>query len=233
MKKVQIYVLGIVSIYLSSCAPAYVPNVINTPMLSNKGEFQASVHSGTSGVDPQFAYAVTDNIGIMLNGSFMNRVDTAEDYGDFHKHQFYEVGIGYYKKIGQFGRFETFGGYGFGKIKTNFDSNLWEWSSDVRTNRYFIQPAIGFSNSFFDGSFASRIVVVDLKQDSYRNTAMFLEPVITAKLGYKYVKWMVQMGFSVPITPNGKINFEYEPFIFSGGIQIDLGRKFDKPDSDN
>lgn len=26
----------------SSCAPAYVPNVVNAPLLSNKGEIQAN-----------------------------------------------------------------------------------------------------------------------------------------------------------------------------------------------
>jgi hypothetical protein len=230
MKKINwvlICILGI--IYLTSCAPAYIPNVINTPMFSNKGEFKASIHSGSSGIDPQLAYAVTDNIGVMLNGSFMNRADSSYDVDDFHKHQFYEFGVGYYTKISENGRFETYGGYGFGDIKAKYDNNLWTSNAIVNTNRYFIQSTIGFTNTFFDGSFSTRAVVVDLKQTGYRNTAMFLEPAVTAKFGFKYVKWILQMGFSVPVSPNKRINFNYEPFIFSGGLQFNIGRKFEAP----
>lgn len=55
----------VIVIGLSSCAPAYVPNVINTRLLSNKGDTRLNVNSGFSGFDPQFAYALTDNTGIL------------------------------------------------------------------------------------------------------------------------------------------------------------------------
>jgi hypothetical protein len=57
-------------VYLTSCAPAYVPNALNTPLFNNKGEIHIAANTGISGFDPQLAYAVTDNIGVMVNGSF-------------------------------------------------------------------------------------------------------------------------------------------------------------------
>jgi len=64
-QKLLIYILVFIILIINGCAPAYVPNVINTPLLSNKGEIQTSIHTGIAGFDPQFAYAITDHIGFM------------------------------------------------------------------------------------------------------------------------------------------------------------------------
>ena len=153
---------------ICGCATVYVPNVVNTPLLSNKGELQVSANLGTSGFDPQFAYAITDNIGLMLNGSFANR--TSDSTSDFHKHSFVETGVGYYTSVGENGRFETFGGLGFGKLSAELDNNLWKSYADVSTLRFFIQPTIGASSSIFDGSLSSRMVMVNLSQNSEQLT---------------------------------------------------------------
>ncbi len=172
-KKIILYIMFVVLI-INGCAPAYVPNVINTPLLSSKGEIQAAIHTGISGTDPQFSYALTDNIGIMLNGSFADRTSDSTD--DFHKHQFIELGTGYYTKIGESGRFETFGGFGYGKLQAEFDNDLWDTHSDVTSSRIFIQPTIGATTDIFDGSFASRFVIVNMHQASKKSTGFFLEP---------------------------------------------------------
>ncbi|MBN2272801.1 MAG: hypothetical protein JXK95_00590 [Bacteroidales bacterium] len=220
-----IYLLGALTVlYASSCAPAYVPNVINTPMLSNKGEFQATVNAGLAGFDPQLSYAITDHIGVMLNGSFANRTSDSTD--DFHKHIFVEIGSGYYKKIGTSGRFEAYGGAGFGKLQAEYENELWMARSDVNSLRFFIQPAIGASTDIFDGSFAARFVVLNLKQESESNTGIFIEPALTAKVGYKYAKAVFQFGLALPLNSN-TIEFNYQPFLFSVGLQATLGRKWE------
>ena len=67
-------------ILISSCTPPkYIPNVLNTPMLSNTGEIQASIHMAVSGFDPQLAIAITDNLGLMANGSFLNNETNSMD----------------------------------------------------------------------------------------------------------------------------------------------------------
>lgn len=207
---------------LSGCAPVYIPNVINTPLLSEKGNVNANINTGVSGIDPQVAVAVTDNIGIMLNGSFANR--TSDSSANFHQHNFVELGGGYYTKLGEQGRFEAFGGYGMGSIKTEYYNNLWNSFADVNSQRIFVQPAIGATTEVFDGSFATRFVFVNLKQDNIRYNSLFFEPVLTAKMGYKYVKATCQLGLSFPI--NAPLQFDYQPFIISIGLQGSFGRKW-------
>ncbi len=216
MKKENILYVTVMILIISGCATAYVPNIINTPLLSNKGEVQAGVHTGLSGTDLQFSYAVTDNIGVMLNGSFANR--TSDNTDDFHKHKFVELGTGYYTKIGENGRFETFGGYGYGKLKADFNNSLWNTHLDVNTSRFFVQPAIGVTTDIFDGSLASRFVMVKMHQASNKTTEFFFEPVITSKVGYKNVKAVFQLGFSIPLISDN-IDFNYQPFLFSIGLQ--------------
>ncbi len=211
------------ALVFNACTPAYVPNVINTPLLSNKGEFQCAIHTGTAGNDPQFAYAITDNIGVMLNGSFANRTSDSTD--DFHKHQFVEIGSGYFTKLGNSGRFEVFGGFGLGKLKAKLDNNLWMSYEDVTSNRIFIQPAIGAATEIFDASLAARFVMVNMKQSSAKNTGLFLEPVMTTKVGYKYVKLVFQLGLSFPLNSKTR-EFSYQPFIFSIGLNGYIGRNY-------
>lgn len=218
-----IYFLAFLILIVSSCAPAYVANVINTPLLSNKGEIQAAVYTGTSGFDPQFSYAISDHIGLMINGSFENR--TSDSTENFHKHQFVEIGSGYYNEIGRNGRFEVFGGLGSGKLKAEYSNNLWKSLSDVSNTRVFIQPSIGVVSNIFDGSFSSRFVLINLYQGSNKNTGLFVEPAITGKLGFKYLKAVLQLGLSLPVNSNN-IHFLYQPVMFSIGLEANLNKIF-------
>jgi opacity protein-like surface antigen len=208
----------------TSCAPAYVPNVINSPMFSNKGEFQASGHGGIAGFDPQISYAITDHLGVMMNGSFADR--TTDSTSNFHKHRFIEAGAGYYQKIGTIGRFEAFGGGGFGKLNAFQDVGFWVSSAEVNTVRFFLQPAIGLSTDVFDGSIATRLVALNLKQDTLSNTGVLIEPVFTAKVGYRWVKAVFQFGISLPLNRD-HIDFTYQPFLFSIGLQATFGEKYE------
>jgi hypothetical protein len=197
--------------------------MVNTPMLSNKGELQVSINSGISGFDPQISYAITDHIGVMLNGSFSDR--TSDSTNDYHKHQFVEIGTGFYKKIGELGRFESYGGFGLGNTEGDYSSTLWSSHANAQFFRIFIQPSIGLATPYFDGGLATRFVVVSMTQDPNKSTGLFFEPVITLKLGYKYVKLVSQFGLSLPATE--EIAFNYQPFMFSVGLHAYLWRKFD------
>src|SRR6056297_213766 len=101
--------------FLFSCSPEYIPNMANSPMFSNKGEFQANIATGTSNFDAQAAYAITDHIGIMVNGSYGNETNDTTD--DYHKHSFIEGGLGYFENLGESLRYEIYGGYGIGKTE--------------------------------------------------------------------------------------------------------------------
>jgi len=201
-----------------------VPNTINTPLLTNNGEIQVALNAGLSGFDPQATYAISDNIGVMLNGSFADRTSDSSD--NFHKHRFLEIAPGYYQTIGNSGRFEVFGGYGFGRLQAEYES-LWMSRSDVNSNRIFLQPTIGAVTDIFDGSLSTRFVLVTLHEDDTRNSGLFFEPVLTGKLGYKNIKGIMQFGLSLPLNSD-EIQFEFQPLLFSIGLQFTINRNFNK-----
>ena len=213
--------LGLISyiLVLSSCSPSYIPNVINTPLLSNKGELQLGIHTGLAGVDPQGAYAINDNIGLMLNGSFANRA--SDSSANYHKHDFGELGVGYFTKFADNGRLEVFTGLGYGDLNAHFESGIFNSSAKVNTRRFFIQPAIGAKTNIFDGSFATRFVFLDIYQGGKSVHAVLFEPAITAKVGYKYAKAVFQFGLSLPLSATE--NYYYQPFLFSIGLQGFIG----------
>lgn len=214
-----VFIAAFSILLINACAPAYIPNVINTPLLTNKGELQVAVYSGTSNFDQQFAYAASDHLGFMLNSSFANNFDTPANYK--HMHKFVEIGSGYFTRLENNGRFEVFGGFGGGNLKAKYTSDLWNQNLNANSCRIFIQPAIGASTKTFDGSFATRLVMVNIYQGANYATAYLIEPALTAKIGYKYVKAVAQFGLSLP-AGRTSADFAYQPILFSLGIQAFL-----------
>jgi hypothetical protein len=228
------FVISVLFLF-QSCAPVYIPNMVNAPLLSNKGEVQASVNTGISGFDPQLAFAVTDKIGLMLNASW-NKWNNKDPDGHQHGRRFIEGGIGYYHPFEKFGRFEAFTGFGTGEIKGYFENNIFSGYGTSQYRRFFVQPDIGLCSDFIDLSLSTRLSFVNivLTSDNYkqysRNTFdPFFEPVITLKIGYKYLKFISQPGFSFPlkiVTYNyHEVYYNYQHFIFSVGVQLNLGKE--------
>jgi hypothetical protein len=211
-----------------ACSPAYIPNTVNSPLFSNKGEFNAAISAGTSNFDPQLSYALTNHMGIVLNGSFANRKSDSTD--DFHKHTIVELGAGYYTKLDETFRFEAFGGYGMGKVDGKFTFIVANNVQNARFNKIYIQPAIGATSDFFDFSIATRFsfINMNLTDPDYNGKnkfSLFVEPVLTGKLGYKNVKLIGQMGFSFSTKKEMELQYEYQPFMISIGLQLNFGKK--------
>lgn len=228
MKKKQLFILLYISgiLIFNSCAPAYIPNVINAPMLTNKGEIQASVHLGASGINPQFAYALTDHIGIMANGSFLNVNSDESSAADFdHKYSFFELGSGYYRPLGSRIKFGAYGGVGLGKVNSEYENSLWTSGVDVNCTRFFLQPTIGVTSKILDFGVSTRFVAVSFNQDSEKNTGIMFEPALTAKLGWDHIKVVGQVGFSYPLNSEN-VNFVYQPGLISLGLQGNFGKIF-------
>lgn len=207
---------GLFIIYVNSCAPLYVPNSINTPMLSEKRDYNAAASYGLAGLDLHTAYALNDKIGIMVNGSYMN--ETSDSTDNFHKHIFVETGAGYYKTFGKFIQFEAYGGYGIGRINSYQASGEFSSFADTYVNRLFLQPSLGFKIKYFEISLTPRTVMAFVSQNNKRETGIFVEPTILLKGGSQNIKLIAQLGLSYMINHNSN-TFNYEPFIFSFGLQ--------------
>ena len=207
-----------------SCLPSYVPNTVNAPLFSNKGEIQAAIYTGSAGIDPQLSYAISNHAGLLMNGSFADR--TSESSDNFHKHNFVEIGGGYFSRFGNRGVVEVYGGFGLGNLEGLNESGFPFDYTKVNTTRYFIQPTVGFGSDIFDGGFTPRLVLVNLRQGSKSETGVFWEPVFTGKLGYKFLRFVFQFGLSFPFNGD-QITFDYQPFLLSFGIEGIFRRKFE------
>ena len=89
---------------VSSCVTLYKPNSINSPVLKEQGEFKGTIGLGTLGtglLNVQTAYAITDHLGIMLNGMYHSSHLT-DDATFIRKHNQYfsESGAGYFTTLG-------------------------------------------------------------------------------------------------------------------------------------
>ncbi|HNW90266.1 MAG TPA: hypothetical protein PKN48_11425 [Bacteroidales bacterium] len=225
-----IMLLFITSLY--SCRILYIPNAVHAPMLSEKNEFNGAVLVGSSGVDIEAAFSPGKHWGIMVDGSFYdNSMET--DNTSNHKHLFGEIGAGYHTKFGGIGRFDVYGGGGLGTSST---TNHWfgpfGGTSEGNYNRFFVQPSVGIGTDYADVNLATRISYLSF-YDIYNSNmtfdhtrTFFWEPALTARAGYKWVKFFVQIGVSVPM--DTYFDIQYQPFMFSTGINLNFGKW--KPD---
>lgn len=226
-----------VMILLSQCAPVYVPNTRNAPLLTKAGEFQGAMQFGTSGIDLQGAVAVTNNFALMGNYSYGNRnTDTlyTTDRDDYHKHKFLEGAIGYYKHEEKF-TFEVFLGYGQGEATSLGTYSTFKSVKEVATGKYrrfFLQPSFGITKKFVQLAFTPRFSLVDFSE--FRTSAtstlsgdlqpkIFVEPAFTARFNFLDNRFFasIQVGVSTSLTDNTA--FDYQPVNISTGLGFRLG----------
>lgn len=229
--------LIIIIVLLSSCAPMYVPNVRNTPLFGEQGEFQGSAFIGT-GFDLQGAVALTDHIGLIGNYSFLNetRNDPFDQSQTFkRKNNFFEGGIGYYQTT-RARKVELYVGYGQGKGTTTGQYGfLGLGQQEVivtgKYNRIFIQPSIGTNNRGFNLAFTPRFSLVNfhefqsngIVESPEEGAHLFIEPAATARFRLaENLNGMFQLGLNVAM-PNDAF-FDHVPVQAAFGLQIHLGR---------
>jgi len=225
MKAIRI-ITGFIPLLLliQACAPAYVPNVVSSPGLHNKGDLALSAHYGNAGFDLQGAYGIFNHIGLMVNGSYNKRtLDTA----DSHKHGFLEAGLGYFAIEGQHLNWSIFAGFGGGNYQSYFQNNMITTYNFVNINRFFIQPSAGFYSKYFEGDLAFRLAFLsingyrdnfDNNPEKYKGFYPMLEPAITLKFGPERFKFFFQGGLSINL--QNSEYFAHYPFIMSLGIQF-------------
>jgi hypothetical protein len=106
-------------LFLYSCSSVYVPNVPNTPMLSAQGEFSGGAHISLRGnANFNGAYAVSNHIGVLMGGAYMNSERRRKDFN----HKQIEIGAGYFTTFGPEKNriLEIYAGVGTGKTNRSF-----------------------------------------------------------------------------------------------------------------
>lgn len=245
-------ILGFIVILMgiSSCIPVYyAPNSQNVPLFKERKEANISgaVSYGMNsiGVDLQVAHAVTDHIGWMCNYNHWGaRWNQKNEPGNLlyqsegaHKGDIFELGIGYFTMLKNNRMvFETYGGYGWTSAKNEYGSAV---KSEVRGNRYFVQPAIGWHFKSVTMGVSMRIVGLDYNSfsfsgphsnkpnDSFKNLidhpfSVFIEPGFVLRVGSEKVKFQLQLTFSLPIN---NPDMDYDLLSISTGLVIPIQSK--------
>ncbi len=207
--------LGAILLLFASCAPVYLPSSINAPMLTNRGEVQVNLSAGT-GLYPQVAYAITNHVGIMGNISlYKSGSDTSQStQGTL------TLGLGYFGRWGKHGRYEIYFGTEGGSMSNSY--------SDFKYKDWFVQPTIGYTSDILDLGLSSSFVMVtfnDVKGvylDPTKYSTVYWQPALTAKIGYKRVRFLGQLSLAVDLNQDPKILVF--PFTMSLGVNINLGQ---------
>ncbi|MCW3076812.1 MAG: hypothetical protein JWO32_1421, partial [Bacteroidetes bacterium] len=195
-------------------------NAVNAPLLTKKGEVKLNATQS----DMQIAWAAGKHLGIMANGYFQS-YRAKNDYQ--HRGGMLELGAGYYKshKDKEHLVFEAYGGAGMGRVykqemvmsADNSSQNLASFTANGA--KLFVQPGIGLTTDFFDIALTQRLSIVKytrfvsqnysseaLQQDYLDNLTkpvfVFVEPAITARAGYKFIKLQAQYGLTLNMSSN-------------------------------
>ncbi|HTF05339.1 MAG TPA: hypothetical protein VK826_15020 [Bacteroidia bacterium] len=229
-------ILACVAIF-PSCKSVYHPNAVNTPLFNNAGEIRATVDPG----NVQLAYAVTDHAGIMLNGFRVK--ENTEDNAIRGRGGLVEVGFGYYTRFRPF-VFETYIGGGMGMV--HFDETRQEnntttiRSFEARGTRFFVQPSFGYTSRFFDVALTPRFVFgkysnivtnystqeqIDGKFYAIdRPLWAFIEPALTVRGGYQWIKLQVQFGISQKLNSEA---LSYKDTFLNVGLSFNINHIYE------
>lgn len=232
-------------IFISSCSSIYMPNVPNTPMLSQKGEFSGGIHlSPRLNTSVNGAYAVSDHIGVLFSGSYMNREKERKDY----RHKLIEIGGGWFDTFGPDNNriIEVYAGVGSGRtdrIFREFDDNDILIKTDIEEVTYsksFLQ--VNYSSKknnnlrLFGKNYplnygtALRISNVDMKtfmrnsMGQVREGNIFLEPIFFTRM---HLSETVQLQYTTSGTfgLNSRKYMNAGNSIFTLGAVVNLNKK--------
>ncbi len=241
LKRLLFFILLLAS--FSSCKIMYIPNAQNVPMLEEKGDIKVEI----SNKDLQVAYGITNHLGIMANG-YYNKNEWSVTSGTLDneyasKRSLVEGGLGYFTTFGNNGRFEVYGGAGYGNVVYDydlFDNEVLTESNTFGINmlRIFLQPAIGLQSDNVGFAFSTRLASVNFSNvDTVGYTPteledeglheledemfMFLEPAITFRIGIKYAQLQLQPYYNLQISGPSSINAKKFGFNFGLYLSID------------
>lgn len=162
--------------FISCNRDIYVPNQVNAPLLKEKNEFKANLSLSNW----QAAYAVSDNIAIMVNGQYVSRAFWFDNDNNNNDDDLFvdkntrggllEGGVGFFKALDTKQRavFDVYAGYGNGAFKTlegayseapDGTSKI-DYQLRTQFHKFFVQPSFGLSHKVVEAAFTPRFSIV-------------------------------------------------------------------------
>jgi hypothetical protein len=250
-RRQSLYKLALIAVIsisgmMQSCRTVYGPTTANVPLLQEKGELKANLYL----TDFQAAYAITDNIGVMVNGQYRKSNTTvsvsvnggpASEQKILTTNSGAEIGVGYFANTKRFTCFEIYGGVGLPSVKIKDETDKGIGTYNTSGTKFFIQPSIGHVSKGFDIAFTPRFTAVKFgtptttytaKQltdyslaDVNKSMLFYLEPLVTMRAGYGAFKLQLQTGLSLNL---GQKNINSQVFMGNIGLAIDVAKWYKK-----
>ncbi|MES2830005.1 MAG: hypothetical protein V4687_17745 [Bacteroidota bacterium] len=241
----RLFFAVLAAVSFSSCSSIYMPNVPNTPMLSQQGEFSGGGHVALGGnVSLNGAYAPSNHFGMIGSVSYINNDGRRKDY----RQKLAEIGGGYFNTFGPDDNriIEVYAGYGGGSTDRTFYSYD---GNDVLTGTDLQE--VTYSKTFFQVNYSSRkadnlklfgkdfpinygtavrISHVDMKTfvrngiGQPREGNLFIEPIF-------FTRMKLNEQFQLQYTSSGNFGLNSRKFISAGnslftiGVVVNLGGK--------
>jgi hypothetical protein len=228
MKRSAYFLLLTATLFLTSCATVYRPNMTPTPLFTEKGQVAFEGAYSRDGGNISAAAAVAPNFSLMLNGQFnrnaqrgggtLDKFPTNGSYGEF--------GLGFFQKVQEKFIFETYLGIGKGIMKDQTALIDRAYNVSFQYNKFFLQPNLGIrANEDFDLIFTPRVAYVSgeyefsdpqfpTDADKSKQNFFSLEPTLTMAYGAKQWKGYVQAGL------NWNENFIAQTSLFNIGAGL-------------
>jgi hypothetical protein len=198
-----------------ACSPKYyAPNTHNVPLLTRDGDYAIVAAIADSRGELQGAYALTNDLGVLLNAAAFEKRD--DEQGDGGGGGLLELGFGYSRPLDERFHFGVFGLVGGGSVENHFPSTVADnpgttGDIEAKLSRFGVQPLIGFRSRYFEAVGSVRLV--GLRYSDVEGSLMFggedqvqllssqanhtlIEPAITLRGGWETWKIQLQMGFS-------------------------------------
>ncbi|MEO6690801.1 MAG: hypothetical protein ABIO44_00535 [Saprospiraceae bacterium] len=217
-----------------SCNPRYyVPNTQNVPLIDSKGQISLSLAGNGNQVEIQGAYGLSSNCAAQVNMAFYIPKDL--DNGDGGSGKLFELGLGYYRPVGNSFLFETYALFGIGTMENHFPSTHMSnpnTSATLSSNlfRSSLQPVLGFKKKYYSVAVSSRfsslnyanykgsLIYDNEDQEKYLKAHRFnflVEPALTIRLGAKNLKFQIQVMKSLNLSDN---KFKQDDGLISFGV---------------
>lgn len=228
----KLYIISyFIIISFISCAPIYIPNDVNAPLLTKEGEATLSLNYGTNGFNYQSAYALTNNLAFQINGQ-----NLAQDINSRNKESinvnepeqtvnYYEAAFGYYYPFNETTILEIFTGGGIGNSSALDTYNIFTKNKIYAEGEFykmFLQLDIGNKREFIEGGVALRFAYIEFTKYKFENfkftgkpSSILFEPTVFLRLGGPIFKFKTQLGFASKLSK--------EEFVMYQSISVSFG----------
>ena len=225
---VIIRLLGAVTAALAwgcATAPGHIPDPLNVPLLSKRGETRVSGNLGYmgSGVQVQAATAVTGRMALLGAAAYAQESNCFTCTTNIRRHG--ELGAGWFAPTETGLTREVFAGAGIGRFRVLGESGKFDPSNEdlfITSGNYqqlFLQGNVGRNGKFLDRAAALRLSAFrytdfekfngdGVPQSVARNhLGFYAEPALILRFGFKHIKAESQIGLSLPLyQPKGLDN---------------------------